>query len=105
MVNLDVLSGMSHPSLFALCFSSALVYILVTSIYRLFFHPLASFPGPFWARLSVIPSWWHTRLGDRHIWLHSLQEKYGRPASVMSADSLVDSQQALNFGTVQTASC
>jgi hypothetical protein len=46
-------------------------------VYRLVFHPLAKFPGPFWARLTVLPSWWHTRTGDRHVWLYSLQEKYG----------------------------
>lgn len=52
-------------------------YILSTAIYRLYFHPLAQYPGPFWARLTTIPSWWHTRKGNRHIWLFQLQEKYG----------------------------
>lgn len=53
------------------------IYVLSTAVYRLYFHPLANKPGPFWARLSTIPSWWHTLRGDRHVWLHSLQEKYG----------------------------
>jgi hypothetical protein len=67
----------SYPNLFALAFSVGVAYVVVTAVYRIFFHPLASFPGPFWARLTVFPSWWHTRTGDRHIWLYSLQEKYG----------------------------
>jgi hypothetical protein len=78
----------SYPNLFALGASLAFAYIITTAIYRLYFHPLASFPGPFWARLTIFPSWWHTRTGDRHIWLYSLQEKYGpefryRPDSVV----------------------
>lgn len=77
MGNLNVHSEGSYPSLVTLGFSSVLLYILITACYRLYFHPLAAFPGPFWARLTVIPSWWHTRTGDRHVWMHSLQEKYG----------------------------
>lgn len=51
--------------------------ILSVAIYRLYFHPLAKFPGPFWARLSIFPSYWHTLKGDRHIWLWQLQQEYG----------------------------
>ncbi|KAJ4386531.1 hypothetical protein N0V93_009428 [Gnomoniopsis smithogilvyi] len=63
-------------------------YILHTVVYSLFFHPLAKHPGPLWARLSTIPSWWHTLKQDRHLWLFRLQERYGttvryRPDSVM----------------------
>lgn len=65
------------PNVWALTASLVLCYVIYTITYRIYFHPLASFPGPFWARLSVIPSWWHTRTGDRHIWLYGLQEKYG----------------------------
>jgi len=84
----DLLGGFSYPNVFALSISLALAYVVTTAIYRLFFHPLASFPGPFWARLTIIPSWWHTRTGDRHVWLYSLQQKYGpefryRPDSVV----------------------
>ncbi|KAF2134348.1 benzoate 4-monooxygenase cytochrome-like protein P450 [Dothidotthia symphoricarpi CBS 119687] len=84
----DHLNEVSYPSLRVLGSTLVLSYIVFTVIYRLHFHPLAKFPGPFWARLTVFPSWWHTRMGDRHIWLYSLQEKYGiefryRPDSVL----------------------
>lgn len=52
-------------------------YVIVTIIYRLYFHPLAKFPGPLWARLTTIPAWWHSKNQDRHIWLLRLQEQYG----------------------------
>ncbi|KAL6705468.1 hypothetical protein ACN47E_006733 [Coniothyrium glycines] len=58
-----------------LCFGGA--YFISTSIFLLFFHPLAKFPGPFWCKISVLPSWWHTKNQDRHLWLLALQEKYG----------------------------
>lgn len=84
MSSQDALGGAAslYPSLFLLCSSLSLAYAFVTAVYRLYFHPLASFPGPFWARLTVIPSWWHTRTGDRHIWLHNLQEQYGMGAAL-----------------------
>ena len=52
-------------------------YAVVTVIYRLYFHPLAKFPGPLWARLTTFPSWWYSKNQDRHLWLLSLQEQYG----------------------------
>lgn len=45
--------------------------------YNLFLHPLAQVPGPFWARASGIPSWYHAYSGKRHIWLWQLFQKYG----------------------------
>ena len=52
------------------------LYIFITAVYRLLFHPLAKYPGPFWARLTGIPSFWHTHRQDRHVWLWRLQEQY-----------------------------
>lgn len=80
MASQDISSARAYPNLVALGASVVVVYIFTTAIYRLFFHPLASFPGPFWARLTIIPSWWHTRPGDRHVWLYNLQQKYGELA-------------------------
>ncbi|KAI8944454.1 benzoate 4-monooxygenase cytochrome P450 [Xylaria longipes] len=46
-------------------------------IYNLLFHPLAHVPGPFWARASGIPSWYHAYTGKQHIWLCKQFETYG----------------------------
>lgn len=35
-------------------------------------------PGPFWARASGIPSWYHTARGKRHIWLWQSFQIYGK---------------------------
>lgn len=54
-----------------------LAYWLARVIYLLYFHPLSDFPGPFWAKISTIPSFWHTLQRDRHLWLWSLEQEYG----------------------------
>ncbi|GAB1318167.1 Benzoate 4-monooxygenase cytochrome P450 [Madurella fahalii] len=46
-------------------------------IYNLYLHPLAHIPGPFWARVSAIPSWLHAMRGARHIWLWQQFQIYG----------------------------
>ncbi|KAJ4418597.1 hypothetical protein N0V82_005483 [Gnomoniopsis sp. IMI 355080] len=84
----NLTGNISAPNLSWLGALTLVCYILHTVVYSLFFHPLAAYPGPLWARLSTIPSWWHTRKQDRHLWLFRLQEKYGttvryRPDSVM----------------------
>lgn len=51
--------------------------IISTSVYNLFLHPLAHVQGPFWGRVSGIPSWYHALRGDRHIWLWQQFQIYG----------------------------
>lgn len=46
-------------------------------MYNLKFHPLAHVPGPFWARVSAIPSWYYSIRGDRHFWLVAAFQTYG----------------------------
>jgi hypothetical protein len=58
-------------------FCLLVAYVTSTLLYRLYLHPLARYPGSFRARLSSIPSWWQTRKQNRHLWLLSLQQKYG----------------------------
>lgn len=53
-------------------------YIAAIVPYRLYFHPLAKYPGPFWARISAFPAYYYTLRQDRHIWFWQLQEKYGK---------------------------
>lgn len=67
------------PSYNGLVLSGTLLlgYIISTVIYRVYFHPLAKYPGPFWAKVSGFPSYWHALKQDRHLWLYRIQEQYG----------------------------
>ena len=55
------------------------VVVIIASyiVYQLFFHPLASVPGPFWAKLSRL---WITKRswdGDMNTTLIALHSKHG----------------------------
>ncbi|KAM0562878.1 hypothetical protein ACHAPJ_001718 [Fusarium lateritium] len=78
----------SPPQALALVAFLALGWIVATVVYRLYFHPLAKFPGPFWARISAIPAYYHTRKQNRHIWFLQLQQKYG-PTFRITPDSVL----------------
>ncbi|KAF4499425.1 Isotrichodermin C-15 hydroxylase [Fusarium agapanthi] len=76
------------------CQGATLVAALISSwaisviVYRLFFHPLSKYPGPFWARISEFPAYYHTKKQNRHIWLWQLQQKYG-PKFRIAPDSVL----------------
>ena len=53
--------------------------LLSTCIYRLHFHPLAQYPGPLLGRLTDWYNVYHAWNGDRHIDMHKLHQKYGKP--------------------------
>jgi hypothetical protein len=77
MAIMGIADGVSYPNVLALSAALFLSYVVGTAVYRLYFHPLAKFPGPFWAKLTTFPVWWHSKHQDRHLWLLSLQEQYG----------------------------
>ena len=47
------------------------------AVYNLYFSPLAKIPGPFFAKISSWPSFYHAVKGDRHIWIWQGFQKYG----------------------------
>lgn len=55
----------------------AVSYLLVTVVYNILFHPLANYPGPFWARISPLYAAYHVYRGDLHQSIHRCYEKYG----------------------------
>ncbi|XPS96907.1 hypothetical protein M3J09_006156 [Ascochyta lentis] len=67
---------MAHHLASTVAFS---VFITITFfiIHRILLHPLAAHKGPFLARISAWPSWYHAARGDRHIWLLRLHAQYG----------------------------
>lgn len=69
---------LAAADVFPLLVLFAAVGVLAIVVYRLHFHPLSRYPGPFWARITSFPSYWHTFRQDRHIWLWRLQEEYGK---------------------------
>lgn len=74
----NLADGFSYSSVWGTSTSILVVYIITKALYRLYFHPLRRFPGPFLAKLSTFPAWWHSKNQDRHLWHLSLQEKYGK---------------------------
>ncbi|KAM0426682.1 hypothetical protein ACHAPT_007998 [Fusarium lateritium] len=75
--------------------SLALSYIVSTVVYRLYFHPLAKYPGPFWARISAFPAYYHTQKKDRHIWFWQLQQQYGPSFRITPNSVLVNTPTGL----------
>ncbi|KAE8151233.1 cytochrome P450 [Aspergillus avenaceus] len=47
------------------------------TIYRLFFHRLGHFPGPFWARVTKVWHAWKSRNRQNHFLLADLHRRYG----------------------------
>lgn len=62
-------------------------------IYRLQFHPLAKYPGPWWAALTDWYTVFHLIVGDRHLDFYRLHSKYGQhsisPSLVLAFRSIL----------------
>ncbi|XXH02093.1 hypothetical protein Hte_008459 [Hypoxylon texense] len=58
--------------------ASALLYVVGLVVYRLFFHPLAKYPGPFIAKITDAYQLYHAWKGDRHLEFWRLHERYGK---------------------------
>jgi len=54
-----------------------LAYIVYVVLYRLFIHPICSFPGPFWNRLSNFPRAYQVLLGNLPFHVRDLHQQYG----------------------------
>ncbi|KAH7360369.1 benzoate 4-monooxygenase cytochrome P450 [Rhexocercosporidium sp. MPI-PUGE-AT-0058] len=70
-------NSISYPSLLIYCISATILYFFIVFSYRLTLHPLAKFPGPFFARISDWPLVIHCYRGDRHLWEYKNHQKYG----------------------------
>lgn len=53
------------------------VYLFGLAIYRIYFHPLARYPGPLLGKVTDLYSAYHAWKGDRHLEFWRCHEKYG----------------------------
>jgi hypothetical protein len=63
--------------LFQLALLVSLAYCIIWITYTRWFHPLAQFPGPFWASVSRIWTVLHVLPGNAEKTQRKLHEKYG----------------------------
>lgn len=64
--NVSIITGAYSSALFA-----------SMTVYRLLFHRLRSFPGPYSARVSKIWHSWQARYSTNHLLLEDLRKQYG----------------------------
>ncbi|OJD38810.1 cytochrome p450 [Diplodia corticola] len=62
-------------------------YVMGVCVYNLYLHPLAAYPGPWYARVSRLCVCYHLFIGDLHLWTKSLHERYG-PVVRLASDEL-----------------
>ncbi|KAI1821180.1 isotrichodermin C-15 hydroxylase [Xylaria intraflava] len=55
-----------------------LVYSVGLVVYRVFFHPLAKYPGPFLAKITDAHQLYHAWKGDRHLQFWRMHEQHGK---------------------------
>jgi hypothetical protein len=82
-------------------FATFVLLIFGIIFYRLTFHPLAKYPGPFLAKFTDLYLAYHAWKGDRHLLFWQCHEKYGKLQHIHKAKL---TYQARLFVSVQTFS-
>ncbi|KAI2468982.1 cytochrome P450 [Annulohypoxylon bovei var. microspora] len=70
------------------------VYFVGSIIYKLFLHPLRSFPGPLLWRISPLPRQYHLMTGDLAFKVKELQTKYGKFVRISPNELVCNDPQA-----------
>ncbi|KAL7266150.1 hypothetical protein RUND412_011315, partial [Rhizina undulata] len=53
------------------------IWLLGVIVYRLYFHPLSKYPGPFFAKITSLHALYYAYRGDRHLATYEAHKKYG----------------------------
>ncbi|KAF2711840.1 cytochrome P450 [Pleomassaria siparia CBS 279.74] len=77
-------------------FLALICYLSVLSIYRIFLHPLAKYPGPIQYKLSEWPLLWQAYKGNRHIRHVRDHGKYGSIVRIAPNALSFNTASALN---------
>ncbi|PTB63052.1 cytochrome P450 [Trichoderma citrinoviride] len=99
---LGALQGYLTASVISLCYFLALFTSIV--IYRVFFHRLRHFPGPFWAKVTKFYSPWIAWDGKLHEKHAEFFEKYGDVVRIAPNELIflsIDTQQKLHAATTR----
>ncbi|KAF2095118.1 benzoate 4-monooxygenase cytochrome-like protein P450 [Rhizodiscina lignyota] len=72
--------GLGQQPIIIACyrFSYDFEQLTVLVLYRLYFHPLAKYPGPFLARITNWYAVYHAYIGDKHLQNYWAHKKYGK---------------------------
>ncbi|KAL3952158.1 cytochrome P450-like protein [Purpureocillium lilacinum] len=71
------------------------VYALGIVVYRIFFHPLAKYPGPLLAKVTDAYQLYHAYKGDRHLEFWRMHQRYGKIVRFGPNSLSFNSNQAL----------
>ena len=77
-----VLASVSHCLIFRSCPTEFTNKLLSCAVYRLKFHPLAKYPGPWFGAVTDWYTVYHCVMEDRHIDFYKLHTRYGMVKSL-----------------------
>ncbi|KJX96635.1 cytochrome P450 monooxygenase like protein [Zymoseptoria brevis] len=76
-MSLQYLASNLSLNLLALLPFGLAIYAFGIAVYRIWFHPLAKYPGPLLAKITDLHSTYHALKGNRHLEFWRNHEKYG----------------------------
>jgi len=81
------------------------LYLLSLAIYRIYFHPLAKYPGPLLGKLTAWNAFWPAVRGQATLARHSWTQKYGRVVRIAPNELLFGDNQTVKdiYGQMSNA--